>query len=189
EAANYLTTGAWDIVRIDALISGGITATKKAASLAESLGMRCESHSFGYTLNQAASLQGIGSVANSRYFACPMPLGAYGGGLGVADCASRAAALADGRGHCSAHQPLEGAGHGAMGTEVPARVQRQALIQEHAGQAAPRAVQPANARPDHRGRAHRLRRHPRRPALPVPRPEALRGGREEDEVPAGPRAE
>src|SRR5207244_1313371 len=65
----------------DALISGGITATKKAASLAEALGMRCEIHSFGYTLNQAANLQVIGSVANSRYFECPMPLGAYGDGM------------------------------------------------------------------------------------------------------------
>jgi L-alanine-DL-glutamate epimerase-like enolase superfamily enzyme len=81
EAANYLTTGAWDIVRIDALISGGITATKKAASLAEALGMRCEIHSFGYTLNQAANLQVIGSIANSRYFECPMPLGEYGAGM------------------------------------------------------------------------------------------------------------
>jgi len=81
EAANYLTTGAWDIVRIDALISGGITATKKAAALAEGLGLRCEIHSFGYTLNQAANLQVIGSVANARYFECPMPLGAYGAGM------------------------------------------------------------------------------------------------------------
>jgi L-alanine-DL-glutamate epimerase-like enolase superfamily enzyme len=81
EAANYLTTGAWDILRIDALISGGITATKKAASLAEALGLRCEIHSFGFTLNQAANLQVIGSVANSRYFECPMPLGEYGAGM------------------------------------------------------------------------------------------------------------
>ncbi|HET7466461.1 MAG TPA: enolase C-terminal domain-like protein [Candidatus Dormibacteraeota bacterium] len=81
EAANYLTTGAWDIVRIDALISGGITATRKAAALAEALGLRCEIHSFGYTLNQAANLQCIGATANSRYFECPMPLGAYGAGM------------------------------------------------------------------------------------------------------------
>ena len=81
EAANYLTTGAWDILRIDALISGGITATKKAAALAEALGLRCEIHSFGYTLNQAANLQVIGSVANSQYFECPMPLGEYGAGM------------------------------------------------------------------------------------------------------------
>ncbi len=81
EAANYLTTGAWDMVRIDALISGGITATKKTASLAEALGLRCEIHSFGYTLNQAANLQCIGAIANSRYFECPMPLGEYGAGM------------------------------------------------------------------------------------------------------------
>ncbi len=81
EAANYLTTGAWDIVRIDALISGGITATKKTAALAEALGLRCEVHSFGYTLNQAANLQVIGSISNSRYFECPMPVGAYGAGM------------------------------------------------------------------------------------------------------------
>src|SRR3989440_7826940 len=57
EAANYLTCGAWDMVRIDAVISGGITATKKTAALAEGLGVRCEIHSFRYTLTQAANLQ------------------------------------------------------------------------------------------------------------------------------------
>src|SRR5207237_8591323 len=67
EAANYLTTGAWDIVRIDAVISGGITATKKAAALAEALGLRCEIHSFGYPLAQAANLQVMGAVSNCRY--------------------------------------------------------------------------------------------------------------------------
>jgi L-alanine-DL-glutamate epimerase-like enolase superfamily enzyme len=81
EAANYLTTGAWDIVRIDAAISGGITATKKVADLAESLGLRCEIHSFGYTLAQAANLQVMGAVTNCRYFEFPMPLGGYGAGM------------------------------------------------------------------------------------------------------------
>lgn len=81
EAANYLTRGAWDIVRIDAGISGGITATKKAASLAEGLGVRCEIHSFGYTLAQAANLQVMGAVANCRYFEFPMPMGGYGAGM------------------------------------------------------------------------------------------------------------
>lgn len=81
EAANYLTAGAWDIVRIDAAISGGITATKKTASLAEALGLRCEIHSFGYTLAQAANLQVMGAVANCRYFEFPMPLGGYGAGM------------------------------------------------------------------------------------------------------------
>src|SRR5213080_1377270 len=81
ESANYLTTGAWDIVRIDAVISGGITATKKAAALAEALGLRCEIHSFGYTLAQAANLQVMGAVSNCRYFEYPMPMGGYGAGM------------------------------------------------------------------------------------------------------------
>ena len=81
EAANYLTTGAWDVVRVDAAISGGITGTKKTASLAEALGLRCEIHSFGYTLAQAANLQVMGAVANCRYFEFPMPLGGYGAGM------------------------------------------------------------------------------------------------------------
>src|SRR5204863_77584 len=78
EAANYLTCGAWDMVRIDAVISGGITATKKTAALAEALGVRCEIHSFGYTLTQAANLQVMGAVSNCRYFEYPMPMGGYG---------------------------------------------------------------------------------------------------------------
>jgi len=81
EAANYLTSGAWDIVRIDAGISGGITAARKAAALAEAFGLRCEIHSFGYTLAQAANLQVMGAVGNCRYFEFPMPLGAYGAGM------------------------------------------------------------------------------------------------------------
>lgn len=81
EAPNYLTTGAWDIARVDAGISGGITGTRKTAALAEALGMRCEIHSFGYTLAQAANLQVMGAIANCRFFEYPMPLGAYGAGM------------------------------------------------------------------------------------------------------------
>ena len=81
EAANYLTCGAWDMVRIDAVISGGITATKKTAALAEALGVRCEIHSFGHTLAQAANLQVMGAVSNCKYFEFPMPMGGYGAGM------------------------------------------------------------------------------------------------------------
>jgi L-alanine-DL-glutamate epimerase-like enolase superfamily enzyme len=81
EAANYVNRRAWDIVRIDAGISGGITATKKAAVLAEAFGLRCEIHSFGYTLAQAANLHVMGAVANCRYFEFPLPVGAYGVGM------------------------------------------------------------------------------------------------------------
>src|SRR5205809_6537509 len=69
------------MVRIDAVISGGITATKKTAALAEALGVRCEIHSFGYTLTQAANLQVMGAVSNCRYFEYPMPMGGYGAGM------------------------------------------------------------------------------------------------------------
>jgi L-alanine-DL-glutamate epimerase-like enolase superfamily enzyme len=81
EGANYLTQGAWDILRIDAGISGGITATKKAAALAEAFGLRCEIHSFGFTLAQAANLQVMGAVSNCRYFEFPLPVGGYEAGM------------------------------------------------------------------------------------------------------------
>ena len=81
EAANYLATGAWDMARVDAGISGGITGAHKTAILAEAMGMRCEIHSFGYTLAQAANLQVMGAVSNCRFFEYPMPLGAYGAGM------------------------------------------------------------------------------------------------------------
>ncbi len=81
EAANYLATGAWDFVRVDAGISGGITAAHKTAHLAEAMGMRCEIHSFGYTLAQAANLQVMGAIANCRYFERPMPLEGYAAGM------------------------------------------------------------------------------------------------------------
>lgn len=81
EAANYLNQRAWDIVRIDAGISGGITATRKAAVLAEAFGLRCEIHSFGYTLAQAANLQVMGAVNNCRYFEFPLPMGGYDAGM------------------------------------------------------------------------------------------------------------
>jgi len=81
EAANYVGQGAWDIVRIDAGISGGITSVRKAAALAEAFGLRCEIHSHGYTLAQAANLQVIGSISNCRYFEYPMPIGAFDAGM------------------------------------------------------------------------------------------------------------
>jgi L-alanine-DL-glutamate epimerase-like enolase superfamily enzyme len=81
EAVNYLGSGAWDFVRVDAGISGGITAAKKTAAVAEAMGMRCEIHSFGYTLAQAANLQVMGAITNCRYFEYPMPMGGYGAGM------------------------------------------------------------------------------------------------------------
>ena len=81
EAGNYIARKAWDIVRVDAGISGGITGTRKTAVLAEGFGMRCEIHSFGYALAQAANLQVMGAVKNCRYFEYPMPLNGYDQGM------------------------------------------------------------------------------------------------------------
>src|SRR2546428_11512893 len=53
----------------------------KTAALAEALGVRCEIHSFGYTLAQAANLQVMGAVSNCKYFEYPMPMGGYGAGM------------------------------------------------------------------------------------------------------------
>jgi L-alanine-DL-glutamate epimerase-like enolase superfamily enzyme len=81
ETANYLTARAWDIARIDAAISGGITGARKAAALAEGFGVRCELHAFGHALAQAANLQVIGAIANCSYFEAPLPLDAYNTGM------------------------------------------------------------------------------------------------------------
>lgn len=81
ESANYIAARAWDIVRVDAGISGGITGARKTAALAEAFGMRCEIHSFGYALAQAANLQVMGAVKNCRFFEYPMPFGGYDQGM------------------------------------------------------------------------------------------------------------
>lgn len=78
EASNYLSRSAWDIVRIDAAISGGVTGARKLAAFAEGFGVRCELHSYGHVLAQAANLQVIGSINNCKYFELPLPWDSYG---------------------------------------------------------------------------------------------------------------
>jgi L-alanine-DL-glutamate epimerase-like enolase superfamily enzyme len=78
EAATYLMAHAWDFIRVDASIAGGITGAKKAAALAEGFGVRCELHSFGYPLSQAANLHVAGAIANCRYFEVPVLKGGPG---------------------------------------------------------------------------------------------------------------
>jgi L-alanine-DL-glutamate epimerase-like enolase superfamily enzyme len=77
DSTNYIRRRGWSILRIDAGISGGITAAKKTAALAEAHGMRCEIHSYGYVLHQVANLHVVGSIRNCRYFEVPMPIGGY----------------------------------------------------------------------------------------------------------------
>ena len=66
--------GAFDIVRMDAA-RNGITELRALADLAASLGLRCEGHSFGSALGQAANLQVALSISNGDFFELPVPLG------------------------------------------------------------------------------------------------------------------
>jgi len=68
-------SGAFDIVRMDAA-RNGITELRSLADLAASLGLRCEGHSFGSALGQAANLQVALSISNGDFFELPVPLGA-----------------------------------------------------------------------------------------------------------------
>ena len=67
-------SGAFDIVRMDAA-RNGITELHALADLAASLGLRCEGHSFGPALGQAANLQVALSVSNGDFFELPVPVG------------------------------------------------------------------------------------------------------------------
>jgi D-galactarolactone cycloisomerase len=67
-------TGAFDIVRMDAA-RNGITELRALADVAASLGLRCEGHSFGSALGQAANLQVALSISNGDFFELPVPLG------------------------------------------------------------------------------------------------------------------
>ena len=66
--------GAFDIVRMDAA-RNGITELRALADLTASLGLRCEGHSFGPALGQAANLQVALSIANGDFFELPVPIG------------------------------------------------------------------------------------------------------------------
>ena len=66
--------GAFDIVRMDAA-RNGITEMRALADVAAALGLKCEGHSFGSALGQAANLQVALSIANGDFFEVPVPLG------------------------------------------------------------------------------------------------------------------
>src|SRR5207237_959651 len=66
---------------VDAVGSYSLDDALRVGRKLEALGRRCEIHSFGYTLTQAANLQVMGAVANCKYFEFPMPVGGYGAGM------------------------------------------------------------------------------------------------------------
>ena len=73
-------SGAFDIVRMDAA-RNGITELRALADLAASLGLRCEGHSFGSALGQAANLQVALSISNGDFFELPVPIGGLDTGV------------------------------------------------------------------------------------------------------------
>ena len=73
-------TGAFDIVRMDAARSG-ITEMRALTEVAGALGLKCEGHSFGSALGQAANLQVALSTANGDFFELPVPVGGLDAGV------------------------------------------------------------------------------------------------------------
>jgi len=72
--ADYISRGAFDLVRADAG-RHGITWARKLATLAEGFGRNFEAHCFGFPLVQAANLQLMGSISNGEFFEMPVPEG------------------------------------------------------------------------------------------------------------------
>ncbi len=72
--ADYISRGAFDLVRADAGRQG-ITWTKKLATLAEGFGRNFEAHCFGFPLVQAANLHLMGAISNGEFFEMPVPEG------------------------------------------------------------------------------------------------------------------
>lgn len=72
--------GVFDVVRMDAA-RNGITQTCALAGLADALGLKCEGHSFGSALGQAANLQVALSIGNGDFFELPVPLGGLDTGV------------------------------------------------------------------------------------------------------------
>ena len=66
-AATMLTQGAADIIRGDAIVSGGITGLVKTARVAEALGAHCEVHERGPGFGHAHA-QVLGALSNCEFF-------------------------------------------------------------------------------------------------------------------------
>jgi L-alanine-DL-glutamate epimerase-like enolase superfamily enzyme len=79
--ADYLARGVVDAVRGDVSWKGGITGLMKLASLAESLGARCEVHTAIYHPLEIANLHALCAMTNSSYLELLWPLEGYAAGL------------------------------------------------------------------------------------------------------------
>jgi len=72
-AAEYITSGALDIIRGDVLLKGGITSLKKIAALAEAFGMKCEIHLSLSPVMNAANLHVACSIKNCDFYESFVP--------------------------------------------------------------------------------------------------------------------
>lgn len=72
-AAQYITTGALDIIRGDVLLKGGITSLKKMAALAETFGVKCEIHLALSPVMNAANLHVACAIKNCDFYESFVP--------------------------------------------------------------------------------------------------------------------
>jgi L-alanine-DL-glutamate epimerase-like enolase superfamily enzyme len=77
----YIRARATDALRCIDVKVGGITAMMKVAHLAESFGMKCEPHSWGSPLTQAAHLHVMLAIRNCDFFELPVPEGIFDRGV------------------------------------------------------------------------------------------------------------
>ena len=73
--ANYIKSGAADILRADVSWTGGITGALKTAHLAEAFGMNCEIHMTLLSLMDLANLHLALAIKNCSYLEIPYPSG------------------------------------------------------------------------------------------------------------------
>jgi L-alanine-DL-glutamate epimerase-like enolase superfamily enzyme len=79
--AQYISSGALDIVRADVSWRGGITAALDVARLADDHGIACELHTTIYHPLELANLQCALAIPNTTYFEVLYPLDTYAFGL------------------------------------------------------------------------------------------------------------
>jgi L-alanine-DL-glutamate epimerase-like enolase superfamily enzyme len=72
-----LQVGAWDSVRFDTTIAGGITAARSLASVADVFDLPVDLQSWGHTLIEAANLHAALGYTRSEYFEIAVPRDAY----------------------------------------------------------------------------------------------------------------
>ncbi|HEU0206104.1 MAG TPA: enolase C-terminal domain-like protein [Pseudolysinimonas sp.] len=79
--AQFIASGAVDIVRTDASWRGGITSALKVARLAEAFGMTCELHTAIYHPLELANLHTALAMSNTNWFELLYPTDDFGFGL------------------------------------------------------------------------------------------------------------